>query len=30
MGGDRRAGWAFSLGYIRALHDMAVSKQQNA
>jgi mannonate dehydratase len=30
MVGDRRAGWAFSLGYIRALHDMAVSKQQNA
>ena len=23
MVGDRRTGWAFSLGYIRALHDMA-------
>ena len=23
MGGERHTGWAFSLGYIRALYDMA-------
>jgi mannonate dehydratase len=28
MVGDRRTGWAYSIGYIRALHDMAVDEKK--
>jgi len=28
MVGDRHTGWAFSIGYIRALHDMAVDEKK--
>jgi mannonate dehydratase len=29
MVGDSRTGWAFSLGYIRALYDMACDERAN-
>jgi mannonate dehydratase len=30
MVGDRRTGWAYSIGYIKALHDMARDEQKRA
>jgi len=30
MVGDRRTGWAFSIGYIKALHDMALDERRKA
>src|SRR5579884_3802943 len=30
MVGDRRTGWAFSIGYIKALHDMAIDERNHS